>query len=80
MICDRPIWMLMQDAATELSPPYTAGDIVAWFAQHYPKVKASSVRARVKGLTANDPSSSPLPGERWGTAEMSERLTPRRLL
>lgn len=56
MIYDKPIWMLMQDAAAELSPPYTAGEIVAWFAQYYPKIKASSVRAHIKGLTANDPS------------------------
>ena len=46
----------MQDAAAELSPPYTVGEIIAWFAQYYPKIKASSVRAHIKGLTANDPS------------------------
>lgn len=56
MIYDRPIWALMKDAAAELSPPYTAGEIVSWFAQHYPKIKASSVRAHIKGMTANDPS------------------------
>lgn len=56
MIYDRPIWALMKDAAAELSPPYTVGEIVAWFAEHYPKVKASSVRAHIKGMTANDPS------------------------
>lgn len=56
MIYDRPIWALMQDAAAELSPPYTVGEIIAWFTQHYPKIKASSVRAHIKGLTANDPS------------------------
>jgi endonuclease len=56
MIYDRPIWALMQDAAAELSPPYTVGEIIAWFAQHYPKIKASSVRAHIKGMTANDPS------------------------
>lgn len=56
MIYDKPIWALMKDAATELSPPYTTGEIVAWFAQHYPKIKASSVRAHIKGMTANDPS------------------------
>src|SRR5580698_4625529 len=56
MIYDRPIWALMQDAAAELQPPYTVGEIIAWFAQHYPKIKASSVRAHIKGLTANDPS------------------------
>ena len=46
----------MQDATAELTPPYTVGEINAWFAQHYPKIKASSVRAHIKGLTANDPS------------------------
>jgi endonuclease len=56
MIYDRPIWALMQDAAADLSPPYTVGELIAWFAQHYPKIKASSVRAHIKGLTANDPS------------------------
>jgi hypothetical protein len=56
MIYDRPIWALMKDAAAELSPPYTVGGIVAWFAEHYPKIKASSVRAHVKGMTVNDPS------------------------
>ena len=56
MIYDRPIWALMKDAAAELSPPYTVGEIVAWFAQHYPRIKASSVRAHIKGMTMNDPS------------------------
>lgn len=56
MIYDRPISALMKDAAADLSPPYTVSEIVAWFAEHYPKVRASSVRAHVKGLTANDPS------------------------
>ncbi len=41
MIYDRPIWALMKDAATELSPPYKTGEIVAWFAQHYPKIKGN---------------------------------------
>jgi hypothetical protein len=56
MIYDRPIWVLMQDAAAELLPPYTVGEIIAWFAQRYPQIKASSVRAHIKGITANDPS------------------------
>ena len=56
MIYDRPIWALMQDAAADLSPPYTVGELIAWFAQHYPRIKATSVRAHIKGLTANDPS------------------------
>jgi hypothetical protein len=56
MIYDRPIWALMHDAAADLSPPYTVGELIAWFAQHYPKIKATSVRAHIKGLTVNDPS------------------------
>lgn len=56
MIYDRPIWALMQDSAAELSPPYTVGEIVTWFAQNYPRIKSSSVRAHIKGLTVNDPS------------------------
>jgi hypothetical protein len=56
MIYDRPIWALMQHATAELSPPYTVGEIVAWFGLHYPKIKASSVHAHIEGLTANDPS------------------------
>ena len=56
MIYDRQIWALMQDAAAELLPPYTVGEIIAWFAERYPRIKASSVRAHIKGLTANDPS------------------------
>jgi endonuclease len=56
MIYDKPIWALMSEAAAELSPPYTVGEIVAWFASHYPKIKASSVRAHIKGMTVNDPS------------------------
>jgi hypothetical protein len=56
VIYDRPIWVLMQEAAAELSPPYAVGEIVTWFAERYPRIKASSVRAHVRGLTANDPS------------------------
>ena len=56
MIYDRPTWALMRDAAAELPTPCTVGEIVEWFAQHYPNIKASSVRAHIKGMTANDPS------------------------
>jgi hypothetical protein len=56
MIYDRPIWALMTDAAEQVPSPCTAGEIVTWFAQHYPEIKASSVRAHIKGMTANDPS------------------------
>jgi hypothetical protein len=29
-------------------------DVVAWFAEHYPEVKATTVRANIVGLTEND--------------------------
>jgi len=50
MIYDRPIRVLMSDAAAELSAPYTVREIVAWFADRYPKIKASSVRAHVTAV------------------------------
>lgn len=56
MIYDKPIWALMSEAGAELSSPYTVGEIVAWFSSHYPKIKSSSVRAHIKGMTVNDPS------------------------
>jgi hypothetical protein len=68
MIYDRPIRVLMADAVAELPAPYTAGEIVAWFGARYPKIKASSVRVHIKGLTANDPSRHHYPGVAGMTA------------
>jgi endonuclease NucS-like protein len=45
---------LMVEAAAALSYPASRADVVAWFAEHYPDVKASTVRAHIVGLTAND--------------------------
>jgi hypothetical protein len=56
MLYDRPISALMQDAAADLTPPYTVSDFITWFGEHYPKVNPRSVRAHIIGLTANDPS------------------------
>ncbi len=55
----------MKDAAGDRSPPYSVGEIVAWFAEHYPKVNPSSVRAHVTGLTANDRNRHHYAGESW---------------
>jgi hypothetical protein len=54
MLYDRPVYALMADAAKELAPPYTSDDVVDWFAQRYPLVKATTVRLHVIGLTANE--------------------------
>lgn len=56
MIYDRPVYELMRDAAAQLTPPFAAGDFVSWFAERYPKIKPSTVRAHVAAMTANDPS------------------------
>lgn len=56
VLYDRPVADLMVEASAALSERFRPNDIVEWFAQHYPKVKASTVRAHVIGLTANDPS------------------------
>ncbi len=53
---DRTVAELMVDAAAEVGYPATRNDLVGWFAERYPKVKASTVRAHVVGLTANDSS------------------------
>src|SRR4051812_15311592 len=51
---DRPVAELMKEAAAEISYPARPSDLVTWFAEHYPDVKSSTVRAHVKGLTEND--------------------------
>jgi hypothetical protein len=55
MIYDRPVSGLMRDAAAQLTPPFAAGDFVTWFAERYPKIKASTVKAHVAAMTANNP-------------------------
>lgn len=54
MLYDRPVSELMATAAESLPAPFQPSDVVAWFAEHYPLVKATTVRAHVTGLTANN--------------------------
>lgn len=51
---EKSVAELMVEAAAALSYPASRADVVAWFAEHYPDVKASTVRAHIVGLTAND--------------------------
>lgn len=44
----------MVEAAAQLDYPAGRGEVVQWFAEHYPQVKASTIRAHIVGLTAND--------------------------
>jgi hypothetical protein len=53
MIYDRPVYELMHEAADALPEPYRIPEIAAWFAEHYPKIKSSTVQAHVLGMTAN---------------------------
>jgi endonuclease len=56
VLYDRPVAELMIEASADLPERSKPGDFVDWFAQHYPKVKATTVRAHIIGLTVNDPS------------------------
>jgi hypothetical protein len=56
MLYDRPVSQLMVDAAMSMPERFAPADVVTWFAEHYPAVKDTTVRAHVIGLTANDPS------------------------
>lgn len=53
-IYDKPIWALMQEAASELRTPFSRQDVVQWFARKYPKIKKSSVTAHVSSCCVND--------------------------
>ncbi len=45
---------LMVEMAAQLEYPTGRADVIAWFAEHYPEIKASTVRAHITGMTAND--------------------------
>ncbi len=62
VIYDRPVWQLMQEAADELSAPYSVAAVIAWFRENYPAVRPTTVGAHVRGMTANDPSRRHYPG------------------
>jgi hypothetical protein len=51
---ERTVAELMEEAGAELQYPASRSDVVAWFAEHYPEVKATTVRANIVGLTDND--------------------------
>lgn len=43
MIYDRTVYDLMKEAAASLTPPFTVSAIVAWFGEHYPKIKYNTI-------------------------------------
>jgi hypothetical protein len=50
MLYDRPVSELMGECVGELHEPFKPADVVAWFSDRYPAVKATTVRAHVIGL------------------------------
>jgi hypothetical protein len=56
-IYDKPTKVLMTEWAKQhLSPAKTFGraEPVKWFAEHYPKIKAATVRMHVDGMSVNN--------------------------
>jgi hypothetical protein len=51
---ERTVAELMMEAAAQLDYPTGRAEVVQWFAEHYPQVKASTIRAHIVGLTASD--------------------------
>lgn len=54
-IYDKPIWALIKDALAELPDTFTTDDVVKWFRTNYPKIKDSSIRAHLIGVSVNNP-------------------------
>ena len=58
---DRPVWQLMRDVMVadlgmEAGRTVTRSQIIAWFAEHYPRVKKATVSAHLLLLSTNAPS------------------------
>jgi hypothetical protein len=51
---DRPISELLAECVQKLREPYTAKQIVAWFAARYPDVAEGSVRAHINAMNGSN--------------------------
>ena len=51
---ERTVAEMMAEATGELDYPASRGEVIGWFAEHYPQVKESTIRAHIVGMTAND--------------------------
>ncbi len=60
MIYDKPTWQLMYDMVEDLGLEkgeiLSKDQVVAWFAEHYPKIKRGTVSAHLTRLSTNAPS------------------------
>jgi hypothetical protein len=54
VLYDRPVRELLEDAVKSVAQPSKPDDYVAWFVEHYPAVKETTVRMHLTAFTAND--------------------------
>ena len=54
-IYEKPIWGLIKDALADLPEIFTTDDVLNWFRAKYPKIKESSIRAHIVGMSVNNP-------------------------
>ena len=50
---EKPTWVLLLDALPDLPDPFTTTDAVAWFAERYPLLAASTIRNHVHRASLN---------------------------
>ncbi len=48
---DKPVRELLADCVRDLRSPFTWQDVLAWFGQRYPRVKATTISTHLAGLT-----------------------------
>jgi hypothetical protein len=48
---DKPVRELLADCVRDLRSPFTRQDVLAWFGEHYPRVKATTISTHLAGLT-----------------------------
>lgn len=52
MLYDRPVHELLGECTHSLDEPFSSAQIIAWFHEHYPDVKETTLRVHISGLTA----------------------------
>jgi hypothetical protein len=55
-IYEKPTWQLVKDSLPQLPEIFSTEDALNWFHSKYPKIKDSTVRAHVIGMSLNSPS------------------------
>ena len=47
MLYDKPVRALLADAIGAMPEAFSASDVIQWFAQFYPRVRSTTVRAHL---------------------------------